>query len=62
MRELLLMDLKTQINSIINDIESLNIERDDVDFDDEDYMNCLNHLGEAADYLYGVLYYLEKHE
>ena len=56
------MELKDKINRIIRDIESVNIEVEDVGGDDESYQNCLNYLGEAADYLHGVIYYIEKHE
>ena len=56
------MDLKTEINGIIRDIEGINIEEADVGCDDEHYRICLNNLGNAADYLYGVIFYLENHE
>ena len=56
------MELKNKIQRIIKDIESLNIEAEDVGYDDEHYDICLNNLGNAADYLYGVIYYVEKHE
>lgn len=56
------MDLKSKIMSIVKDIESINIEKEQVGCDDEDYQNCLNYLGESVDYLHGIIYYLEKYE
>lgn len=56
------MVLKDEINDLIRKIESVNVEPADVDGDDEDYQKCLHCLGEAADQLYGLIYYLEKHE
>lgn len=56
------MELKDKIQGIIKDIEAVNLEPEVVDGDDEDYQNCMNCLGEAADYLYGLIYYIEKHE
>lgn len=56
------MSLKEKINGIIRDIEAINVEPKDVGYDDEDYQAALRCLGEAADELYGVVYYLEKGE
>ena len=57
---MVLVDLEAKIRSIIKEIESVNIEPGDVGFDDEDYTVCLKLLGEAADCLYGVNYYLDR--
>ena len=56
------MELKNKIQGIIKDIESLNIEADDVGCDNEHYSICLDNLGYAAEYLYTIIYYIEKHE
>ena len=56
------MTLKVEINDLIKKIESVNVEPEDVDGDDDEYQICMNCLGMAADHLYGIVYYLEKHE
>lgn len=56
------MDLKAKITEIIKEIESINIEHKDVNHNTEDYNSCLNCLGESADQLHGIIYYIEKNE
>ena len=56
------MELKDKIQGIIKDIESINIEAEDVGCDNEHYSICLDNLGYAAEYLYTIIYYIEKHE
>ena len=56
------MKLKAEINDLIKKIESVNVELADVGGDEEELQICLNCLGMAADNLYAIIYYVEKHE